>query len=119
MACSSAQTHPLWTAGLHCLREVSLTGCRNIVNRPGEALPLLPRLTALTSLSLRNCDGLQDGALHCTALSSLHHLDLSGEKLEVTVSIRFVTMVTVAFRILTIVMADLGIALWCYLHDGH
>lgn len=69
------------------LQEVSLHGCRNIHSLPEEALPLLLRLTALTSLSLRNCDGLQDGALHSTALATLHRLDLSGETLAITVTI--------------------------------
>ena len=70
----------MWAAGLQDLRDLSLHGCRNIVNPPGEALPLLPHLTALTSLGLRNCDGLQEGALQCPALTSLHQLDLSGER---------------------------------------
>lgn len=69
--------------GLQGLREISLHGCRNVVNTPGEVLPLLPHLTALTSLNMRNCDGLQDGALHCSALASLRHLDLSGETITV------------------------------------
>ncbi len=73
------------SAGLQGLQEVSLDGCRNIHTLPGEALPLLLRLTALTSLSLRNCDGLQDGALHSTALATLHRLDLSGDTLAMTV----------------------------------
>ena len=71
------------SAGLQGLQEVSLHGCRNIHTLPGEALPLLLRLTALTSLSLRNCDGLHDGALHSTALATLHRLDLSGETLDI------------------------------------
>ena len=65
-------------AGMQALQSLNLQGCRNIISPPGEALPLLQRLTALTSLVLRNCDGLQDGALATTALASLHHLDLSG-----------------------------------------
>lgn len=60
------------------MQSLNLHGCRNITSLPGEALPLLQTLTALTSLVLRNCDGLQDGALGTTALASLHHLDLSG-----------------------------------------
>ena len=60
------------------LHSLDLHGCRNITSRPGEALPLLQRLTALTSLVLRNCDGLLDGALCTAALASLQHLDLSG-----------------------------------------
>lgn len=72
------------SAGLQGLQELSLQGCRNIHTLPGEALPLLLRLTALTSLGLRNCDGLQDGALHSTALTTLHRLDLSGENLTMT-----------------------------------
>ena len=65
-------------AGMQALQSLNLQGCRNIISPPGAALPLLQRLTALTSLVLRNCDGLQDGALATTALASLHHLDLSG-----------------------------------------
>lgn len=63
---------------MQALQSLNLQGCRNIISPAGEALPLLQRLTALTSLVLRNCDGLQDGALGTTALASLHHLDLSG-----------------------------------------
>ena len=74
------------SAGLQGLQEVSLHGCRNIHTLPGEALPLLLRLTALTSLSLRNCDGLQDGALHSTALATLRRLDLSGQTLAMTIT---------------------------------
>ena len=63
------------------MRDVELHGCRNIVNLPGRCLPGLASLTALTSLSLRNCDGLQDGALCSSALTRLLRLDLSGEHL--------------------------------------
>lgn len=70
--------NPDMSAGMQDLQSVNLQGCRNVISPPGEALPLLQRLTALTSLVLRNCDGLQDEALATTALASLHHLDLSG-----------------------------------------
>ena len=63
---------------MQALQSLNLHGCRNILSLPGEALPLLQSLTALTSLVLRNCEGLQDRALATTALASLHHLDLSG-----------------------------------------
>ena len=66
-------------AGLQQLKDLDVHGCRNIVNLPGHCLPGLPLLTALTSLSLRNCDGLQDGALSTPALAQLHCLDLSGK----------------------------------------
>lgn len=69
---------------MQALQSLNLQGCRNIISTPGKALPLLQRLTALTSLVLRNCDGLQDGALATTALASLHHLDLSGESWELS-----------------------------------
>ena len=71
-------TRPVVSAGMQDLHSLNLHGCRNITSLPGEALPLLQTLTALTSLMLRNCEGLQDGALATTALASLHHLDLSG-----------------------------------------
>ena len=67
---------------MHHLQSLNLHGCRNIVSLPGGALPLLQRLTALTNLVLRNCDGLQDGALCSSALASLQHLDLSGMPLH-------------------------------------
>lgn len=51
-----------------------------MVNLPGRCLPGLPSLTALTSLSLRNCDGLQPEALSTGALDQLQRLDLSGEQ---------------------------------------
>lgn len=68
--------------GLQQMRDVELHGCRNIVNLPGRCLPGLASLTALTSLSLRNCDGLQDGALCSSALTRLLRLDLSGDHLS-------------------------------------
>lgn len=65
-------------AGLQGLRDLNLTGCRNIINA-GRPLPGLPHLTRLTSLSVRNCEGLSDGALAAlTRLSGLKVLDLSG-----------------------------------------
>ena len=67
-------------AGLTLLRELSLAGCRNISEegRAGALAGLKP-LTQLEALHLRNCDGLQDGALDCfSALHRLANLDLSG-----------------------------------------
>lgn len=66
-------------SGLRQLRDLDLHGCRNIVNPVGHNLPCLPLLTALTSLSLRNCEGLQDEALQGLAPPQLHRLDISGE----------------------------------------
>ena len=66
-------------AGLTGLRDLNLQGCRNIVNRRGAPIPGLSRLSRLSHLSLRNCEGLQDGALLAlTAISALKTLDLSG-----------------------------------------
>ena len=66
-------------AELTALRELNLQGCRNIVNRRGQALPGLQQLGCLTHLVLRNCEGLQDGALLAlSSITNLRYLDLSG-----------------------------------------
>ena len=64
-------------AGLICLQELSLQGCRNIAGH--AALEGLQQLRQLQVLGLRNCDGLTDGALEpLKALTGLVSLDLSG-----------------------------------------
>lgn len=67
------------TTALHRLTELSLQGCRNVANQPGQPIPGLATLTALQQLSLRNCDRLQDGALLAlTRMARLGVLDVSG-----------------------------------------
>lgn len=66
-------------AGLTALQELILQGCRNIVNARGRPLPGLAGLCQLTHLSLRNCEGLQDGAfLGLLAVRRLKSVDISG-----------------------------------------
>lgn len=66
-------------AGLRRLRDLNLQACRNIVTAPGQGLPGLAGMTALTALNLRGCDNLADGALApLAALTGLQALDLSG-----------------------------------------
>ena len=61
-------------AGLRGMLDINLLGCRRV----SELRPLAG-LTALTGLSLRNCDGLGDASLGPLAgLLSLRSLDLSG-----------------------------------------
>ena len=67
------------TAGLAQLQDLNLHECRNVATVPGDALPLLLHLAALTSLNLRNCEGLQSEALCSSALAGLHQLDVSGK----------------------------------------
>ena len=61
-------------AGLTGMLDINLLGCRRV----SELRPLRA-LSALTALSLRNCDGLGDAALApLSGLLSLASLDLSG-----------------------------------------
>ena len=82
--------------GLTQLEELDLTGCRNIINEMELPLEGIHALHALTTLSLRGCDRLTNGALEFLDLTNnvigaglqtcftndikLTHLDLSGCK---------------------------------------